>query len=87
MTLGHFTLVEVEGFLDGEDADWNPSGVKRRRQLHMGSESQMRIQLAEEARRLREDGFTLCSVAPDEQGAINSGREVGSAANIRSRQL
>ncbi len=71
LTLGHFTIVEVVGFLDGEDADWNPSGVRQRKQLHMGSEPQMRIQLAEEAKRLCEEGFTPCHIAPEEQSTID----------------
>jgi hypothetical protein len=71
MTKGLVTIVEVVGFLDGEGADWNPGGVKQRKQLHMGSESQRRNQLAKQAKRLCEEGFTPCHIAPEEQSTID----------------
>ena len=64
---GQFNIWEVIGFLDGTDADWNPTGGRKRTQLALGREWHMRKRLAEETNRLREEGFTACEPTAGER--------------------
>jgi len=62
----HFSIWEVIGFLDGRDADWNPAGVRKRTKLAIGGEWHMRKQMADEAKRLCDEGLTSCDPTPAE---------------------
>lgn len=57
----HFGIWEIFCFLDGNDADWNPQGVKRREKIASAWEAQMRLKFTEEVDRLvQQEGFTSC---------------------------